>query len=284
MNTNTPEFEFVPAIAEIAREAGILLMGYFQTRIKVEYKGDVDLVTAADRESEALILSRIREQWPSHDVMGEEGTRIQTGSDYLWYVDPLDGTTNFAHGFPVFCVSLALEKKGKRIAGVVFDPTRNELFAAELGQGAYLNQSRIRVSQVATLAESLVGTGFPSHKRHQNPNIFFYHQITLRSHGVRRAGSAALDLCSVAAGRLDAFWEFNLNSWDTAAGVLIAEEAGARVTAFDGSPFQINSRETLASNGLVHEQLLREFDAIFRGRGLDELPSPLEYAKDHGRL
>jgi len=284
MNTNTPEFEFVPAIAEIAREAGILLMGYFQTRIKVEYKGDVDLVTVADRESEALILSRIREQWPSHDVMGEEGTRIQTGSDYLWYVDPLDGTTNFAHGFPVFCVSLALEKKGKRIAGVVFDPTRNELFAAELGQGAYLNQSRIKVSKVATLAESLVGTGFPSHKRHQNPNIFFYHQITLRSHGVRRAGSAALDLCSVAAGRLDAFWEFNLNSWDTAAGVLIAEEAGARVTAFDGSPFQINSRETLASNGLVHEQLLREFDAIFRGRGLDELPSPLEYAKDHGRL
>jgi len=284
MNTNTPEFEFVPAIAEIAREAGILLMGYFQTRIKVEYKGDVDLVTVADRESEALILSRIREQWPSHDVMGEEGTRIQTGSDYLWYVDPLDGTTNFAHGFPVFCVSLALEKKGKRIAGVVFDPTRNELFAAELGQGAYLNQSRIKVSKVATLAESLVGTGFPSHKRHKNPNIFFYHQITLRSHGVRRAGSAALDLCSVAAGRLDAFWEFNLNSWDTAAGVLIAEEAGARVTAFDGSPFQINSRETLASNGLVHEQLLREFDAIFRGRGLDELPSPLEYAKDHGRL
>lgn len=284
MNTNTPEFEFVPAIAEIAREAGILLMGYFQTRIKVEYKGDVDLVTVADRESEALILSRIREQWPSHDVMGEEGTRIQTGSDYLWYVDPLDGTTNFAHGFPVFCVSLALEKKGKRIAGVVFDPTRNELFAAELGQGAYLNQSQIKVSKVATLAESLVGTGFPSHKRHQNPNIFFYHQITLRSHGVRRAGSAALDLCSVAAGRLDAFWEFNLNSWDTAAGVLIAEEAGARVTAFDGSPFQINSRETLASNGLVHEQLLREFDAIFRGRGLDELPSPLEYAKDHGRL
>jgi myo-inositol-1(or 4)-monophosphatase len=284
MNTNTPEFEFVPAIAEIAREAGTLLMGYFQTRIKVEYKGDVDLVTVADRESEALILSRIREQWPSHDVMGEEGTRIQTGSDYLWYIDPLDGTTNFAHGFPVFCVSLALEKKGKRIAGVVFDPTRNELFAAELGQGAYLNQSRIKVSKVATLAESLVGTGFPSHKRHQNPNIFFYHQLTLRSHGVRRAGSAALDLCSVAAGRLDAFWEFNLNSWDTAAGVLIAQEAGARVTAFDGSPFQINSRETLASNGLVHEQLLREFDAIFRGRGLDELPSPLEYAKDHGRL
>jgi myo-inositol-1(or 4)-monophosphatase len=282
--TTTPQFDFVPAISEIAREAGALLMGYFHKRVKVEYKGDVDLVTVADRESEALILSRIREQWPSHDVMGEEGSRIQTGSDYLWYIDPLDGTTNFAHGFPVFCVSLALQHQGKRIAGVVFDPTRDELFAAELGRGAYLNHNRIAVSKVDNLAESLVGTGFPSHKRHKNPNIFFYHQITLHSHGVRRAGSAALDLCSVAAGRLDGFWEFNLNPWDTAAGVLIAEEAGARVSKFDGSPFQIDSRETLASNGLVHDALLKEFDGIFHGRGLDELPSPVEYAKTHHKL
>jgi myo-inositol-1(or 4)-monophosphatase len=282
--TTTPQFDYVPAISEIAREAGALLTGYFQKRVKVEYKGDVDLVTVADRESEALILSRIREQWPSHDVMGEEGSRIQTGSDYLWYIDPLDGTTNFAHGFPVFCVSLALEHKGQRIAGMVYDPTRDELFAAELGRGAYLNHHRIEVSKVASLAESLVGTGFPSHKRHKNPNIFFYHQLTLRSHGVRRAGSAALDLCSVAAGRLDGFWEFNLNPWDTAAGVLIAEEAGARVTTFDGSSFRIDSRETLASNGLVHDALLQEFDAIFRGRGLDQLPSPVEYAKSHGKL
>jgi myo-inositol-1(or 4)-monophosphatase len=282
--TTTPQFDFVPAISEIAREAGALLMAYFHKRVKVEYKGDVDLVTVADRESEALILSRIREQWPSHDVMGEEGSRIQTGSDYLWYIDPLDGTTNFAHGFPVFCVSLALQHKGKRVAGVVYDPTRDELFAAELGRGAYLNHNRIAVSKVDNLAECLVGTGFPSHKRHKNPNIFFYHQITLHSHGVRRAGSAALDLCSVAAGRLDGFWEFNLNPWDTAAGVLIAEEAGARVTTFDGSPFQIDSRETLASNGLVHDALLKEFDAIFHGRGLDELPSPIEYAKIHHKL
>jgi myo-inositol-1(or 4)-monophosphatase len=281
--TATPQFDFVPAISEIAREAGALLMGYFHKRVKVEYKGDVDLVTVADRESEALILSRIREQWPSHDVVGEEGSRIQTGSDYLWYIDPLDGTTNFAHGFPVFCISLALQHQGKRIAGVVFDPTRDELFAAELGRGAYLNHNRIAVSKVDNLAESLVGTGFPSHKRHKNPNIFFYHQITLHSHGVRRAGSAALDLCSVAAGRLDAFWEFNLNPWDTAAGVLIAEEAGARVTKFDGSLFQIDSRETLASNGLVHDALLKEFDAIFNGRGLDELPNPIEYAKTRGK-
>jgi len=284
MTANTPQFEFVPAISEIAREAGALLMGYFHRRVKIEYKGDVDLVTEADRQSEALILSRIREQWPSHDVMGEEGSRIQTGSDYLWYIDPLDGTTNFAHGFPVFCVSISLEHKGTRVAGAVFDPTRDELFAAELGRGAYLNHSRITVSKIDNLAECLVATGFPSHKRHKNPNIFFYHQITLRTHGVRRAGSAALDLCSVAAGRVDGFWEFNLNPWDTAAGVLIAEEAGGRVSRFDGSSFQIDSRETLASNGLVHNALLAEFEAIFQGRGLEELPSPLEYAKGRAKL
>jgi myo-inositol-1(or 4)-monophosphatase len=284
MTANTPQFEFVPAISEIAREAGALLMGYFHRRVKIEYKGDVDLVTEADRQSEALILSRIREQWPSHDVMGEEGSRIQTGSDYLWYIDPLDGTTNFAHGFPVFCVSIALEHKGTRVAGAVFDPTRDELFAAELGRGAYLNHNRITVSKIDNLGECLVATGFPSHKRHKNPNIFFYHQITLRTHGVRRAGSAALDLCSVAAGRVDGFWEFNLNPWDTAAGVLIAEEAGGRVSRFDGSSFQIDSRETLASNGLVHNALLAEFEAIFHGRGLEELPSPLEYAKGRAKL
>jgi myo-inositol-1(or 4)-monophosphatase len=284
MTANTPQFEFVPAISEIAREAGALLMGYFHRRVKIEYKGDVDLVTEADRQSEALILSRIREEWPSHDVMGEEGSRIQTGSDYLWYIDPLDGTTNFAHGFPVFCVSIALEHKGTRVAGAVFDPTRDELFAAELGRGAYLNHNRIAVSKIDNLAECLVATGFPSHKRHKNPNIFFYHQITLRTHGVRRAGSAALDLCSVAAGRVDGFWEFNLNPWDTAAGVLIAEEAGGRVSRFDGSSFQIDSRETLASNGLVHNALLAEFEAIFQGRGLEELPSPLEYAKGRAKL
>jgi myo-inositol-1(or 4)-monophosphatase len=284
MTANTPQFEFVPAISEIAREAGALLMGYFHRRVKIEYKGDVDLVTEADRQSEALILSRIREQWPSHDVMGEEGSRIQTGSDYLWYIDPLDGTTNFAHGFPVFCVSIALEHKGTRVAGAVFDPTRDELFAAELGRGAYLNHNRIAVSKIDNLAECLVATGFPSHKRHKNPNIFFYHQITLRTHGVRRAGSAALDLCSVAAGRVDGFWEFNLYPWDTAAGVLIAEEAGGRVSRFDGSSFQIDSRETLASNGLVHNALLAEFEAIFQGRGLEELPSPLEYAKGRAKL
>ncbi len=264
-------------MAEIAREAGALLLQHFHRRVQVEYKGDVDLVTVADRESEALITNHIRQRWPHHDIIGEEGTRTRTGSEYLWYIDPLDGTTNFAHSFPVFCVSMALEYKGERVAGVLYDPTRDELFAAEKGSGAWLNDGRMHVSKVANLSECLVGTGFPSHKRHKNPNIYFYHQLTLRTHGVRRAGSAALDLASVAAGRLDAFWEFNLNSWDTAAGVLLVEEAGGRVTDFSGGPFQIASREVLASNNLVHEAMMTEFAAIFAGRGLEPLPSPVEY-------
>jgi len=279
-STSSHPYALLPTMESIAREAGALLMGHFRRHVKIEYKGDVDLVTIADRQSEALILDRIRAHFPSHDVMGEEGTRIDTGSDYKWYVDPLDGTTNFAHGFPVFCVSLAVEHKGDRIAGVVYDPTRDELFAAGKGSGARLNGEPLHVSSTPRLVESLVATGFPSHKRHQNPNIYFYHQITLRSHGVRRAGSAALDLCSVAAGRFDGFWEFNLNPWDTAAGVLLVEEAGGRVTDFSGGPFQIASRETLASNGHIHHALLAEFQAIFSGRGLEELPSPVAYAKD----
>lgn len=273
--------DMVSIMESIAREAGNLLMGHFSRHVKIEYKGEVDLVTVADRQSEALILDRIRSYFPTHDVVGEEGTRLETGSDYKWYVDPLDGTTNFAHGFPVFCVSLAVQHQGERIAGVVYDPTRDELFAAEKGTGARLNGKSMRVSSTAKLAECLVATGFPSHKRHKNPNIYFYHQLTLRSHGVRRAGSAALDLCNVAAGRFDGFWEFNLNPWDTAAGVLIVEEAGGRVTDFSGRPFQIASRETLASNGLVHDALIAEFQAIFAGRGLEELPSPVTYAREH---
>ena len=225
-------------------------------------------MTIADRQSEALIIERIRRNFPSHDVMGEEGTRIETGSDYKWYVDPLDGTTNFAHGYPVFCVSLAVEFRGTRIAGVVYDPTRDEMFVAEKGSGAHLNGEPMHVSSTATLAECLVATGFPSQKRHKNPNIYFYHHLTLHSHGVRRAGSAALDLCNVASGRFDGFWEFNLNPWDTAAGVLIVEEAGGRVTNFAGGPFDIASRETLASNGLVHDSLLDKFQAVFAGRAL----------------
>lgn len=268
-------------MSSIAREAGALVMEYFHQGLKIEYKGEADLVTAADRASEKLIRQRVSQHFPGHDVLGEEQGLSDTGSEYRWYVDPLDGTTNFAHGYPVFCVSLAIEHRtsaeGTRVAAVVYDPTRNELFSAERGKGAHLNGSPIHVSQAAQLKECLVATGFPSQKRHKNPNIHFYHQITLRTHGVRRAGSAALDLCNVACGRFDGFWEFNLNPWDTAAGVLIIEEAGGKVTRFDGSPFQIDSRETLGSNGLVHDVLVREFQEIFGGRGLDPLPDPRAY-------
>ncbi|HTZ95670.1 MAG TPA: inositol monophosphatase family protein [Terriglobales bacterium] len=280
VNSNAPKSDsFLPAMTRIAREAGALLMENFQQNVKVEYKGEADLVTIADRKSEALIRERIRQQWPTHDILGEEGGLQDTGSDYRWYVDPLDGTTNFAHGFPVFCVSMALEYKGEVIAGVVFDPTRDELFAAEKGSGARLNDRPIHVSKTTNLAECLVATGFPSHKRHKNPNIFFYHHITLRTHGVRRAGSAALDLCYVACGRFDAFWEFKLNPWDTAAGVLLVEEAGGKVTDFAGGPFQLNSKETLASNRLVHSALLHEFEQIFEGNNLEPLPSVQEYRR-----
>jgi myo-inositol-1(or 4)-monophosphatase len=279
MSQFSDQFEFVPRMADIAREAGALLMDYFHRRVKIEYKGDADLVTEADRNSEKLILGRIREHWPSHDVIGEEGARIETGSDYRWYVDPLDGTTNFAHSFPVFCVSLGLVFQGKRKAAVLYDPTRDELFAAEQGRGAWLNGEKIAVSKTSNLAQCLVATGFPSHKRHKNPNIYFYHQLTLRTHGVRRAGSAALDLASVACGRFDGFWEFNLNAWDTTAGILIVEEAGGKATGFRGEELEVTDRDVVASNGLIHADMVREFEEIFAGRGLEPLPDPREYRR-----
>ena len=272
--------QYLKDLEPIAREAGALLLSYFNPQIKVEYKGDVDLVTAADRASEKLIVERLQARWPEHGIVGEEGTRSETGAAYRWFVDPLDGTTNFAHGYPVFCVSIALARQDDQLeVGVLYDPTRDELFAAERGQGATLNGQPIQVSKTATLGESILGTGFPSQKRHKNPNIHFYQQITLRSHGVRRAGSAALDLANVAAARYDGFWEFNLNPWDTAAGVLIVQEAGGTVTRFDGTPFRLDSREVLATNGLIHEEVLEQFRDIFAGRGLEPLPSAVEYGK-----
>jgi len=271
---------YLPDVEAIAREAGRLLMGYFARHVTIEYKGEVDLVTEADRASEKLIVERLRARWPEHGIVAEEGTRSEMDADYRWYVDPLDGTTNFAHGYPVFCVSIALARQDGQLAvGVLYDPTRDEMFAAERGLGATLNGQPIHVSQTKVLAESILGTGFPSHKRHKNPNIHFYHQITLRSHGVRRAGSAALDLANVASGRYDGFWEFNLNPWDTAAGALLVQEAGGMVTRFDGSAFRLDSREVLASNGLIHRELITNFEEIFAGRGLEELPSVAEYVR-----
>ncbi|HKW76377.1 MAG TPA: inositol monophosphatase family protein [Terriglobales bacterium] len=267
--------EFVQPMQELARDAGALLMSFFG-KVAIEYKGDADLVTQADRASEKLIVERVRKQWSDHDLLGEEGSRTETGSDFRWYIDPLDGTTNFAHGYPVFCVSLALEYRGERIAGVIYDPSRQEMFSAGCGSGAQLNGKPVHVSGTPRLAESLVATGFPSHKRHKNPNIHFYHQITLRSHGIRRAGSAALDLCYVACGRYDAFWEFNLNPWDTAAGVLMVEEAGGKVTNFSGESFSIDSRQVLATNSILHGELLHEFQEIFAGR-VEGVPSVTAY-------
>jgi myo-inositol-1(or 4)-monophosphatase len=280
-------FSWLPRASEIAREAGARLRKFFAEGVATEYKGDVDLVTVADRTVESLIRTRLSEVFPDHGIYGEEGTRERLDGEFRWYVDPLDGTTNFAHGFPQFCVSMGLEQRGAEltededgalVAAVIYDPMRDELFAAGRGRGATVNGKAIAASKNALLAEALVATGFPSRKRHQNPNIHFYHEITLRSHGVRRAGSAALDLAYVAAGRLDAFWEFNLNPWDTAAGILLVEEAGGRVSNFDGGPFRLNSEETLVSNGLIHNELVGIFRDMFAGRGLTPLPSPEEFA------
>ena len=280
------KFEFVPVAEGIAREAGALLRRFYEKGVATEYKGDVDLVTEADRTSEKLIREKLRAAFPQHGIYGEEGTREQLESEYRWYVDPLDGTTNFAHGFPAFCVILGLERRaaglaagadGEMLAGVVYDPLRNESFVAERGRGAWLNGKRVHVSTTKTLAESLTATGFPSRKRHGSPNVHFYQEITLRSHGVRRAGSAGLDLAYVACGRLDGFWEFNLNPWDTSAGVLLVEEAGGTVTHFDGGKFTLDSREVLATNGLILGEISHLFTEMFAGRELSPIPTPQEF-------
>ena len=281
------DLTWVPKAAAIAREAGARLREFFSEGVATEYKGDVDLVTVADRTVEKLIRTRLSEVFPDHGMYGEEGTREKLEREFRWYVDPLDGTTNFAHGFPQFCVSMGLEQRpaalgprqdGVLVAAVIYDPMRDELFSAERGRGAKLNGRPAQVSRIPDLAEALVSTGFPSRKRHENPNIHFYHEFTLRSHGVRRAGSAALDLAYVAAGRLEAFWEFNLNPWDTAAGILLVAEAGGRVSDFSGNRVQLESREVLASNGLIHDEMVSFFQNMFAGRDLTPIPTPEEFA------
>jgi myo-inositol-1(or 4)-monophosphatase len=187
--------------------------------------------------------------------VAEEAGAEEKQSRYRWYVDPLDGTTNFAHSYPWFSVSIALAEDDELLLGLVYNPVNGELFTAARGQGAYLNQKKILVSSVEHLATSLLGTGFPSHKRTQNPNIHYYWQFTLASHGVRRAGSAALDLCSVACGRFDGFWEFGLKPWDTATGVLLVREAGGTATDFAGRPYRLGGLELLASNGRIHLEM-----------------------------
>lgn len=279
--------QMLKAAEGIAREAGALLREFYHRGVRMEYKGDVDLVTEADRASEKLITERLHAAFPEHGVYGEEGTRAALDAEFRWYVDPLDGTTNFAHGFPVFCVVLGCEQRpaglapeadGEMVAGVVYDPLREEMFSAARGQGARLNGEPIQVSRSKALQESLIATGFPSHKRHRSPNVHFYQEFTLRSHGVRRAGSAALDLAYVAAGRIDGYWEFKLNPWDTSAGYLLVEEAGGRITHFDGSRFTLDSREVFATNGLIHAEMQALFVDMFAGRNLLPIPTPEEFA------
>jgi myo-inositol-1(or 4)-monophosphatase len=257
---------FLETAAEIARESGAIITKYLERKIGFELKGEFDLVTEADRASERLIVERLRSHFPSHSIVAEEGGGQEGSSEYRWYVDPLDGTTNFAHGFPAFNVTLALERAGELIAGVVFDPLRNEMFTAERGSGAYLNHRRIHVSKTSSIETSLSATGFPSRKRHENVNVHFFYQVAMLSHGVRRAGAAALDLAYVACGRLDVFWEFGLNPWDIAAGVLLIEEAGGACSDMRGGALNLRGPHILADNGLIHAPMVELFAEIFAGR------------------
>src|SRR5215472_12179769 len=234
-------------------------------RVGFELKGDFDLVTEADRASERLVVERIKAHFPDHSIVAEEGGGREGSSEYRWFVDPLDGTTNFAHGYPAFNVTLAVAKGEEMIAGVVYDPLRDEMFSAEKGSGTYLNDQRVRVSRAARLADSLVSTGFPNRKRGQNPNIHFYHQLAMSTHGVRRGGSAALDLAYVACGRLDGFWEFGLSPWDMAAGKLLVAEAGGAVKDMHDAPHKLTSPHIMADNGLIHDEVASLFSEIFRG-------------------
>jgi myo-inositol-1(or 4)-monophosphatase len=267
---------FLETAVEIAREAAALIRESGLRRAghenRFDLKGEHDLVTETDRASERLIVDRLHRRYPSHAVVAEEGGGQAGASEYRWYVDPLDGTTNFAHGFPVFNVTLALEKAGELIAGVIIDPTRDDVFTAEAGAGAYLNQERIHVSKTARIEDSLSATGFPSRKRHQNVNVHFYYQLAMESHGVRRAGAAALDLAYVACGRLDLFWEFTLKPWDMAAGALLVREAGGVVTDMHGAAFDLRGPHVLADNGLVHAETVDLFAEVFAGRYRTPLP------------
>lgn len=244
---------------ETARDAGRLLLEKFGKITQITKKGDIDLVTEADLASEALIIERIKSHYPKHAILAEEsGEAIVSGGDAIWkwVIDPLDGTTNYAHGYPCFCVTLALEHDGDIVIGVTFDPTRNELFAAERGKGASLNGRPLRVSATEKLSEALIVTGFPYDFKDKDNFTRHLTDFLLKSRGVRRDGSAAIDMAYVACGRFDGFWEEGLHAWDVAAGKLMIEEAGGMVTYYDGSPFSIYEPPICSSNGLIHAEML----------------------------
>jgi len=248
---------------QTARDAGRILADGLGRTLQISNKGDIDLVTEADLAAEKLIIERIRSHYPRHAILAEESgstdgvTEIPGKSEWKWIVDPLDGTTNFAHGYPCFCVSIALERAGRLEVGVVYDPTRDEVFAAERDAGALLNGRAIRVSAVEDLNRAMLCTGFPYDVRERPHFAQDFTNFTMQAQAVRRDGSAALDLAYVACGRFDGFWENGLNPWDVAAGVLLISEAGGRVSDFSGATLDIYSAKVLVSNGLIHEAMIR---------------------------
>lgn len=249
----------------LAREAGDVLRFYAAREKSVEFKGRGNLVTIADRESERLIVGEIRSRYPDDSILAEESGLDGRAavSAARWIVDPLDGTTNYAHGFPFYCVSIAFERNGAVECGAVYDPVRDETFSAAHGEGARLNGQPIRVSTVKDLGQSLLCTGFPYRFREKTDEALgLFRTFLVASQAVRRAGAAALDLCYVAAGRLDGFWELDLEPWDTAAGVVILEEATGRVTDFRGGSYSVRDKEILASNGRVHDAMIRQIGTL----------------------
>lgn len=254
-------FKYLDLAVKIAREVGDFLHSHLTDQQKeVNYKGAIDLVTRWDLEAQAMIISRLQENFPHHEILAEEEKVRQqnTAGNYRWIIDPLDGTTNYAHSYPVFCVSLALEIKGEIVLGVIYDPNFRECFTALRGQGAWCNNQPIKVSPVNELDKSLLATGFPYDVRESEVNnIDHFVNFLKRAQAIRRCGSAAIDLCYVACGRFDGFWELKLNPWDVAAGALIVKEAGGKVSDFSGDKLNIYGREIVASNGLIHEEMIQ---------------------------
>lgn len=245
-------------IEETAREAGALLRRKLYDRHDIEYKGEINIVTEVDRLSEKLVLDRIRHDFPDHGILTEESPEITGNSEFRWIIDPLDGTTNYAHGYPVFSVSIALEHEGIIVLGVVYNPMLDELFVATRGEGSYLNNRPLHVSRVDTLSRSLLATGFPYDLRtNKNNNINYFKSMSVNAQAIRRGGSAAFDLACVAAGRFDGFWELKLAPWDTAAAWLIVEEAGGVVTDLAGGAYNLYAPNILATNGLIHKEMIR---------------------------
>jgi myo-inositol-1(or 4)-monophosphatase len=243
---------------ETARAAGALLKENVGKLNRIEFKGAVDIVTEVDRKSEELIMAAIRKSFPGHGILTEESPEVKQDSPCKWIIDPLDGTTNYSHGFPFFCVSIGFEVEGEVRFGAVYDPMLDELYTAEKGKGAFLNGKKIKVSAIDELGRGLLATGFPYDLRaSKDNNLDFFSQFSLKAQAIRRAGSAALDLCYIASGRFDGYWEMKLRPWDVAAGTLIVAEAGGQVTDFSGGRFSIYGKECLASNGLLHGEMTR---------------------------